>query len=62
MSGVQLYNLDIPYNVKNVIYDFNKNMYGVINDGLEGGYRFFSEALPEVQMSPGAVVQRKSQR
>jgi len=62
LSGVQLYNLDIPYNVKNVIYDFNKNMYGVINDGLEGGYRFFSEALPEVQMSPGAIVQRKSQR
>lgn len=62
LSGVQLYNLDIPYNVKNVIYDFNKNMYGVINDGLEGGYRFFFDALPEVQMSPGAIVQRKSQR
>lgn len=62
LSGVQLYDLDIPYNVKNVIYDFNKGMYGVINDGLNGGYKFFDTPLPERNMAPEAIVSRHSQR
>ncbi|MEH6386340.1 MAG: DUF1329 domain-containing protein [Pseudomonas profundi] len=62
LSGVQLYDLDIPYNVKNVIYDFNKGMYGVINDGLKGGYKFVSTPLPERNMAPEAIVSRYSQR
>ena len=62
LSGVQLYDLDIPYNVKNVIYDFNKGMYGVINDGLKGGYQFDPTPLPERNMAPESIVSRYSQR
>ncbi|TKA89680.1 DUF1329 domain-containing protein [Halopseudomonas bauzanensis] len=62
LSGVQLYDLDIPYNVKNVIYDFNRGMYGVINDGLKGGYKFEPTPLSERNMAPEAIVSRHSQR
>lgn len=62
LSGVQLYDLNIPYNVKNVIYDFNRGMYGVINDGLKGGYKFQPTPLPERDMTPEAIVSRHSQR
>jgi len=41
LSGVQtLTNLEYPITLKNVIYDSTKEMYGVINDGLKGGYQF----------------------
>lgn len=62
LSGVQLYDLDIPYNVKNVIYDFNKGMYAVINDGLKGGYKFAKEPRSEREMKPEAIVSRVTQR
>ncbi|WP_313053543.1 DUF1329 domain-containing protein [Pseudomonas lopnurensis] len=62
LNGVQLYDKDIPYNTKNVIYDFNKSMYGVINDVLKGGLTFFAESLPERQMNREAIVSRVTQR
>ena len=62
LSGVQLYDKQIPYAVKNVIYDFNKGMYGVINDGLKGGFKIPKEALPERQMNAEAIVSRITQR
>ncbi len=62
LSGVQLYDKDIPYSVKNVIYDFNKGMYALINDGLKGGYKFEAEARSEREMKPEAIVSRITQR
>ena len=43
-------------------YDFNKGMYGVINDGLKGGFKIPKEALPERQMNAEAIVSRITQR
>jgi hypothetical protein len=37
-------------------------MYGVINDGLKGGFRIPKEALPERQMNAEAIVSRITQR
>ena len=62
LSGVQLYDKDIPYNVKNVIYDFNKGMYALVNDALKGGYKFVDTPLSEREMKPEAIVSRVTQR
>ncbi|WP_027897451.1 DUF1329 domain-containing protein [Zestomonas thermotolerans] len=62
LSGVQLYDKDIPYNVKNVVYDFNKGMYALLNDAHKGGYRFFDKPYSEREMNPEAIVSRVSQR
>jgi hypothetical protein len=62
LSGVQLYDKNIPYNVKNVVYDFNKGMYALLNDGLKGGYKFYDKPLSERDMNPEAIVARVTQR
>lgn len=62
LSGVQLYDKNIPYNVKNVVYDFNKGMYALLNDGLKGGYKFIDKPLSERDMNPEAIVARVTQR
>ncbi|PCC99557.1 DUF1329 domain-containing protein [Halopseudomonas pelagia] len=62
MGGVQFYDHDIPYIVKHTIFDFNKGMYGIINDGMTGGYRVLSEARSERELNPEAIVSRESQR
>lgn len=62
LGGVQFYDHDIPYNVKHAIYDFNKGMYGVINDALEGGYRVVEEPRSEQSLSPQVIVNRESAR
>ncbi len=62
LGGVQFYDHDIPYIVKHAIYDFNKGMYGVINDGLDGGYRVLTEARSERELNPEAIVMRETQR
>ncbi|MNW01493.1 hypothetical protein D3C71_1971350 [compost metagenome] len=59
---MQLYDKDIPYNVKNVIYDFNKGMYALVNDALKGGYKFVDTPLSEREMKPEAIVSRVTQR
>ncbi|MCY1446364.1 hypothetical protein D9M71_629250 [compost metagenome] len=62
LSGVQLYDKNIPYNVKNVVYDFNKGMWALLNDALKGGYWFSSKAYSEREMNPEAIVSRVTQR
>jgi len=62
LSGVQIYDKNIPYNVKNVVYDFNKGMWALLNDALKGGYRFTDVPYSERQMNPEAIVSRVSQR
>ncbi|MBA1277958.1 MULTISPECIES: DUF1329 domain-containing protein [Pseudomonadaceae] len=62
LGGVQFYDHDIPYIVKHSIYDFNKGMYGVINDGLDGGYRVLTEPRSERSLNPEAIVMRETQR
>ncbi|MCL5042158.1 MAG: DUF1329 domain-containing protein [Gammaproteobacteria bacterium] len=62
LGGVQFYDHDIPYIVKHVIYDFNRGMYGVINDALSGGYRVLSSPRSEREMNPEAIVARESVR
>jgi hypothetical protein len=62
LSGVQLYDKNIPYNVKNVVYDFNKGMYALLNDALKGGYKFVDKPLNERDMNPEAIVARVTQR
>ncbi|MEE1924551.1 DUF1329 domain-containing protein [Pseudomonas sp. 148P] len=62
LSGVQLYDKDLPYNVKNVVYDFNKGMWALLNDGLKGGYKFSDTPRTERDMNPEAIVARETQR
>ncbi|WP_313054243.1 DUF1329 domain-containing protein [Pseudomonas lopnurensis] len=62
LGGVQFYDHDIPYIVKHAIYDFNKGMYGIVNDGLNGGYRVLTEAISERSLNPEAIVMRETQR
>lgn len=62
LGGVQFYDHDIPYIVKHVIYDFNRGMYGLINDALSGGYRVLSSPRSEREMNPEAIVTRESVR
>jgi hypothetical protein len=62
LGGVQFYNHDIPYIVKHAIYDFNKGMYGIINDALNGGYRVLEEPRSERELSPQVIVNRESAR
>ena len=62
LSGVQLYDKTLPYNVKNVVYDFNKGMWALLNDGLKGGYKFFDKPRTERDMNPEAIVARETQR
>ncbi|WP_193073434.1 DUF1329 domain-containing protein [Pseudomonas sp. FME51] len=62
LGGVQLYNHDIPYMVKHSIYDFNKGMYGLINDALNGGYQVLEKPLSERELNPEAIVGRETVR
>lgn len=62
LGGVQFYDHDIPYIVKHSIYDFNKGMYGVINDAMDGGYRVLTEPRSERSLNPEAIVTRETQR
>lgn len=48
--------------MKNVSYDFNKNMYALVNDALKGGYRFHDKPKSERDMSPEAIVSMETQR
>lgn len=62
LGGVQFYDHDIPYIVKHVIYDFNRGMYGLINDALSGGYRVLNSPRSERELNPEAIVARESVR
>ena len=57
-----MYDLDIPWSVKNVVYDFNKGMYAYVNDVMVGGYKVLPSARSEREMNPEAIVSRESAR
>ena len=61
-SGVQLYDKNLPYTVKNVSYDFNKGMWSLLNDGLKGGYQVHDTPLSERDMKPESIVSQETQR
>ncbi len=62
LTGVQLYDKDIPYNVTGMIYDFQKDMYGLLNDVSSSGIEVLDEPMPERMLNPEAVVMRHTQR
>ena len=62
MAGVQIYDKDIPYATKLAIFDFNKNMYGILNDFLIGNLTFIAEAPSNAQQNPEAIVGKMTQR
>lgn len=62
MAGVQIYDKDIPYATKLAIFDFNKNMYGVLNDFLTGRLEFAEAAPSNSTQNPEAIVSKYTQR
>jgi hypothetical protein len=48
--------------VKNVVYDFNKGMWALLNDALKGGYKFDDSPRSERDMNPEAIVAKVTQR
>lgn len=62
LGGIQMYDKTIPYNVKNVVYDFNKGMWALLNDGLKGGYKISDTPRPEREMNAEAIVAKETQR
>lgn len=61
-SMVQLYDAQAPYTVKNVVYDFNKGMYALVNDALVGGYGVLATPMANRDLNPEAVVARETAR
>ena len=59
---VQLYDKKLPWAVKQVIYDFNKGMYGYFNDVMVGGHRIPAKAQSEREMNPESIVTRETAR
>ncbi|WP_066339380.1 DUF1329 domain-containing protein [Azohydromonas lata] len=59
---VQLYDHKLPWAVRNVIFDFNKNMYGYFNDVNVGGHTIAAKAAPERELNPESIVTRETAR
>ena len=58
----QFYDHDIPWTVRNVIYDFNKNYYAYVNDVMQGGFKVAPAALSERDLNPEAITARETVR
>jgi len=58
----QFYDHQIPWTVRNVIYDFNKNYYAYVNDVMEGGFKVAPTALSERELNPEAITSRETVR
>ncbi len=61
-SMIQLYDVQAPYTVKNVVHDFNKGMYALVNDGLVGGYGVLKAPMSNRDLNPEAIVARETAR
>jgi hypothetical protein len=57
-----MYDKQIPFSAKNVVYDFNKGMYAYVNDVMVGGWKVLSSVRSEREMNPEAIVSRESAR
>ncbi len=62
ISFIQLYDVMVPYAVKNSLYDFNKGMYALLNDSLTKGYQIPKEIRSEREQNAEAIVARFSAR
>jgi len=62
ISFVQLYDVNVPYAVKNAVYDFNKGMYALLNDSLSRGYQIPKEIRSERDQNAEAIMARSSAR
>ena len=61
-NTIQMYDQLTPYSGKTVTYDFSKRMLLLIGDVSDGGYLVSPKNLPEVDLSPEAVVGRETVR
>jgi hypothetical protein len=61
-SSTPMYDKNIPYSSKNVIYDFNKGMYAYLNDVTVGGFKATATAPAERELAAEAIVARETQR
>jgi hypothetical protein len=59
---VQLYDKKLPWAVRTVVYDFNKNQYGYFNDVMIGGHRIAAKVQPEREMNAESIVTRETAR
>lgn len=57
-----MYDLAIPWAVKNVVYDFSRGLYAYLNDATLGGFKQADTARSERELNPEAVVARESAR
>lgn len=61
-SMIQLYDVRAPYSVKNAVFDFNKGMYAMINDGLVGGYGVVTTPRSNRDLNPETIVAKETAR
>ena len=57
-----MYDLDIPWSVKNVVYDFSRGLYAYLNDAMIGGFKQIETPRSERELNPEAVVGRETAR
>jgi hypothetical protein len=62
LAASPMYDKQIPFAAKNVVYDFNKGMYAYVNDVMVGGYKVLPSVRSEREMNPEAIVSRESAR
>jgi Protein of unknown function (DUF1329) len=61
-TTIQLYDKQMPYGTKNVVYDFNRGLYAYINDITVSGTKVLPQLMSEKEMNPEAVVGRETAR
>jgi hypothetical protein len=61
-AATPMYDKLIPYAAKNVVYDFNKNMYAYVNDVMVGGFKVTPKVMTERELNPEAIVSRETAR
>jgi hypothetical protein len=59
---IQMYDHKLPWAVRNIIYDFNKSMYGYFNDVNVGGHTLTAEPRSERELNPESIVTRETAR
>jgi hypothetical protein len=61
-ASAPMYDLSIPWAVKNVVYDFGRGLYAYLNDVMVGGFVQPETSRSERELNPEAVVARESTR
>ncbi|MES2263885.1 MAG: DUF1329 domain-containing protein [Pseudomonadota bacterium] len=58
----EAYDINAPFSVKTVTYDFSKGMFAMGGDTSIGGYKVPAAALPDREMNAEAIVARETTR